>query len=125
MFGIGWTEFVLVALVLLIFVGPKHLPDMLKKFGRIMGELRAASRELRNQLDVEMRDLESPSKIMRDVASDISEAIPSPYDSVSRAEKALQKEAREIAETVRAEPEATAETEPKATKAGENQEDSE
>ena len=98
MFGIGWTEFILVAFVVLIFVGPKHLPDMLRKFGRIVGELRAASRELRNQLDVEMGDLESPSKIMKDVADDIASSIPSPYESISQAEEALKKEARDITE---------------------------
>ncbi len=37
MFGIGWSEFVLIALVLLIFVGPKHLPSVLKKAGMVIG----------------------------------------------------------------------------------------
>ena len=54
MFGIGWTEFIVVALVLLIFVGPKHLPGMLKKFVEIVGELKSASREFRSQIEEEM-----------------------------------------------------------------------
>ena len=101
MFGIGWTEFVLVALVVLIFVGPKHLPDMLKKFGRIVGELRSASRELRNQLDIELNDLESPSKIMRDVARDVAATIPSPYDAIHKAEEDLKRETQDIADEIR------------------------
>lgn len=108
MFGIGWTEFVLVALVVLIFVGPKHLPDMLKKFGRIVGELRSASRDLRNQLDIELNDLESPSKIMGDVARDVTASIPSPYDAIHKAEEELKRETRDIAdETTKPPPDTT------------------
>ena len=100
MFGIGWTEFIVVALVLLIFVGPKHLPGMLKKFVEIVGELRSASREFRNQIEEEMGDLESPSKMVRDVGRDLINDMPSPYEEVQKAEemarKQVQKELEEI-----------------------------
>jgi Tat protein translocase TatB subunit len=91
-FGIGWTEFVLVALVLLIFVGPKHLPGMLKKFVEIIGELKSASREFRNQIEEEIGDVESPSKIVRDVGRDLIQDMPSPYEEMHNAEQATQKE---------------------------------
>jgi sec-independent protein translocase protein TatB len=84
-FGIGSTEFILVALVLLIFVGPKHFPSMLRKFGRLVGELRSASRELRNQIEVEAGDIESPSKMVKDLTRDIAEDMPSPYDEIQKA----------------------------------------
>ena len=100
MFGIGWTEFVVVALVLLIFVGPKHLPGMLKKFVEIIGELKSASREFRNQIEEEMGDVESPSKLMRDMGRDLVADLPSPYEEIQKAEemakKQVQKELEEI-----------------------------
>ena len=65
MLGIGWTEFILIAVVLLIIVGPKHLPAMFRKLGKITAEFRAASRELRNQIALEDEELESPREIMR------------------------------------------------------------
>ncbi len=104
MFGIGWTEFILVALVLLIFVGPKHLPGMLQKFGKIVAELRSASRELRNQIDAEVRDIGTPSDIAKEVGRDLLDDLPSPYAEVSRAEEALKNEIDEVVETVRTTP---------------------
>ncbi len=99
MFGIGWTEFVLVALVLLIFVGPKHLPGMLKKFVEIIGELKSASREFRNQIEEEIGDIQSPSKIVRDVGRDLIKDMPSPYEEIQKAEELAEKEVnKEIGE---------------------------
>jgi sec-independent protein translocase protein TatB len=99
-FGIGSTEFILMALVLLIFVGPKHLPDMLRKFGRIVSELRSASRELRTQIEVEMEDIESPSKIAkdmtRDMARELTSEIKDPYDELRRAANEEKKEIQEL-----------------------------
>jgi hypothetical protein len=47
MFGIGWTEFLVIALVLIIVVGPKDLPNMLRQFPaqkeRPIASCRAAS----------------------------------------------------------------------------------
>jgi len=88
-FGIGWAEFILVALVLLIFVGPKHLPSMLQKFGQIVSELRSASRELRSQIEVEVKDIESPGKIARDIGRDMMRDMPSPYNEIRETEEQL------------------------------------
>ncbi len=100
MFGIGWAELSLVALVLLVFVGPKHLPGMLQKFGQIVNELRSASRELRNQIDVEVGDIESPSKIARDIGRDMMKDIPSPYNEVQQAEEKIKQAVRETVDDV-------------------------
>ncbi len=57
MSGIGWTEIFLVALILLIFVGPKRLPELFGKMAWVVAQLRSASRDLRNQISEEMADL--------------------------------------------------------------------
>ena len=100
MFGIGWSEFILVALVLLIFVGPKHIPGMLRKFGTIINELRMASRDLRNQIEVEVGDLESPSKMVRDIGNDLIKDIPSPYEELEKAEREIEQETKKIVDSV-------------------------
>ncbi|MCP4605757.1 MAG: twin-arginine translocase TatA/TatE family subunit [Proteobacteria bacterium] len=99
MFGIGWTEFIFIGLILLVFVGPKHLPGMLRKFGQIVGELRSASRELRDQIEVEIKDIESPSNIARKVAQDLIEDLPSPYDDVIETKEDIERELKESAQT--------------------------
>jgi sec-independent protein translocase protein TatB len=103
MFGMGWTEIAMIALVTLIFVGPKHLPKMMQKIGKIVGELRSASRELRNQIAVEAAEIEretgsvkSPGETIREVGRDLMPDIPSPYDEVLEAEKAANELNNEI-----------------------------
>lgn len=53
MLGIGFGEFVILAIVLLIAVGPQGMPKLMKAVGRGMREFRKASRELRNQVGID------------------------------------------------------------------------
>ncbi len=89
MFGIGWTELIVIAIIALLFVGPKQLPGMLQKLGRIVAELKSASRELREQLEAETSDIESPRDIVRDLGRELQKDIPSPYADVERADRRL------------------------------------
>jgi sec-independent protein translocase protein TatB len=58
MFDIGWQELLLVAFVLIIVVGPKDLPPMLRAFGRTTKKLRAMANEFRGQFDDALREAE-------------------------------------------------------------------
>jgi sec-independent protein translocase protein TatB len=90
-FGIGWSEFVVIALVTLIFVGPKHLPVVLRKVGAVIGELKRASIELQSRVSEEVRDIErsmgdvkSPKAILKDLEQDIRENLKDPYDEIGK-----------------------------------------
>jgi len=48
MFGIGMPELILIAVVALIVLGPKKLPDLAKSLGRALREFKKATAELRN-----------------------------------------------------------------------------
>lgn len=91
MFGIGWTEAIFIALIVLLFVGPKHMPGLLRKLGRVTAELRAASRELRNQIEIE-DEIESPSQVMRDLERDARDAVGSPYEEARRMDEELRRD---------------------------------
>jgi Tat protein translocase TatB subunit len=58
MFGIGFGEMLVIAVVLLIAVGPKKMPTFMKAVGKGLREFRRATRELRNAsgIDELMRD---------------------------------------------------------------------
>jgi Tat protein translocase TatB subunit len=45
MFDIGWPELLVVAIVLIVVVGPKDLPPMLRAFGRTTKKLRSMASE--------------------------------------------------------------------------------
>ncbi len=58
MFDIGWPEVLVIATVLIIVVGPKDLPPMLRAFGRTTKKMRAMANEFRGQFDEALREAE-------------------------------------------------------------------
>jgi sec-independent protein translocase protein TatB len=108
-FGIGWTEFVVIAFVLLVFVGPKHLPGMLRKAGMVISELKNASQELRQQVSDEVRDLEkavggpirSPRSYVEDLGRDFHDAVDSPYAELRDAEASVKEEISTIKDNLK------------------------
>ena len=46
MFNLGMSELILIAILALIFIGPKQLPEMAKALGRMMSEFKKASNDL-------------------------------------------------------------------------------
>lgn len=69
MLELGWTEIVVIAIVLIIVVGPKDLPGMLRSFGRTMTKLRSMAGEFRSQFDEALKEAE-----LDDVKKTIGEA---------------------------------------------------
>ncbi len=58
MFDIGWPEMLVVAVVLIVIVGPKDLPGMLRNFGRTTSKLRAMAGDFRKQFDEALKEAE-------------------------------------------------------------------
>jgi sec-independent protein translocase protein TatB len=53
MIDFAWSEFLFIALLALILIGPKELPAVLRYIGRMIGKARAFTKELSSQLDLE------------------------------------------------------------------------
>ena len=58
MLDIGWSELLVIAVVMIVVVGPKDLPKMLRAFGKATGKLRATANEFRTHFDEAMREAE-------------------------------------------------------------------
>ena len=58
MFDIAWTEMLVIAVVLIVVVGPKELPGMLRTFGKTTAKLRTMAGEFRKQFDDAMKEAE-------------------------------------------------------------------
>jgi sec-independent protein translocase protein TatB len=56
MFDIAWSELLLIAVVALIFIGPKELPHVLHSLGRMLGKLRRQADEFRRQFEDSVRE---------------------------------------------------------------------
>lgn len=58
MFGIGLSEILVVALLVLLSVGPRQLPELMRQFGRIFVRVRRMGSEVRSTFDNVIRDAE-------------------------------------------------------------------
>jgi sec-independent protein translocase protein TatA len=60
MFGIGWQELIIIAIIALIVVGPKKLPDLAKTLGKGFSEFRKATDGLSDDLKQTMQSDDKP-----------------------------------------------------------------
>lgn len=74
MFGIDGPEFVVILIVLIVVVGPKDLPKMLKAFGKATSRMRATANEFRRQFDDAMREAELDD--LQKTISDVTDLDP-------------------------------------------------
>jgi sec-independent protein translocase protein TatB len=77
MFDIGWSEFVLIAVVALIAIGPKELPGVLRMVGQWMTKARKMAAEFQSQFqeamrEAEMADLKKSFDEVKDAASGLT-----------------------------------------------------
>jgi sec-independent protein translocase protein TatB len=73
MFNIGGGELLVIVLVALIVLGPQRLPDAMRTFGRVVGEVRRIS----SGFQQELRDAFEDSEVAEDASSPRSrEAVP-------------------------------------------------
>lgn len=56
MFGLGWSEMVLVAIVALIVIGPKDLPGLFRTLGEFTGKARGMAREFSRAMEAAADD---------------------------------------------------------------------
>jgi sec-independent protein translocase protein TatB len=56
MLDIGWSELLLVAVVAIVVIGPKDLPDALRALGRMLTKLRRMAGEFQGQFNAALRE---------------------------------------------------------------------
>jgi TatA/E family protein of Tat protein translocase len=55
---LGMPEMIFIFLLALVIFGPKKLPELGRQLGKALGEFKKASNEFKNQLEVEMMNIE-------------------------------------------------------------------
>ncbi|MEI5680552.1 MULTISPECIES: Sec-independent protein translocase protein TatB [unclassified Mesorhizobium] len=58
MFDIGWTEMLVIAVVMIVVVGPKDLPRMLRTFGKTTAKLRTMAGDFQKQFNEALKEAE-------------------------------------------------------------------
>ena len=60
MFGIGWQELLIIAIVALLVVGPNKLPDLAKSLGKGFREFKKATDDMTGDLKDALKEDEKP-----------------------------------------------------------------
>ena len=100
MFDIGWSEMAVIALIALVVIGPKDLPNTMKTIAHWMRKARSLTREFQSGIDDMVREaeLEDAKKALDatrrgNLESTISNAL-DPDDEVGAEVRAVEQEAR-------------------------------
>src|SRR5664279_1644985 len=56
--NLGMPEMIFIFLLALVIFGPKKLPELGRQLGKALGEFKKASNDFKNQLEVEMMNIE-------------------------------------------------------------------
>lgn len=126
MFDIGWSELLILAIVTLLFVGPKDLPVFLRTIGRFTGAIRKQAGEFRAQFDEAMRESEfdqirkDVSGLRDEVSGTVRQAARSVEDELNASSRELDSAAKTANTTSlpQAEPSPQAESAPQAKSLG-------
>jgi Sec-independent protein secretion pathway components len=54
MFGVGWQELIVIFIVLLLFVGPKKLPELAKSLSKAIREFARTKEEVKRTLSKQL-----------------------------------------------------------------------
>lgn len=92
MFGLGFSEIVLIGVVALLAIGPKKLPEAARNAGRILAQLRNALEDLKRELilpplDLSTEDSHVPEKI---------KTPPCPEEPLRKPEQNAEKEGTDV-----------------------------
>ena len=101
MFGIGPEELMLVALLALLVLGPDRLPKVMRDMGRVVGDLRRTSDELRSEFLNADKYLEGPAPAAPAAAASVAPTAVESTAGGTPDESAFDREMREARERLR------------------------
>tara|TARA_Y100000590_G_scaffold442864_1_gene571524 strand:- start:337 stop:675 length:339 start_codon:yes stop_codon:yes gene_type:complete len=103
MFSFGWSEIALTLVIIIIVVGPKEIPNLLKQIGSFTKSIKKISREFKNSLNdiAEQSDLKDVKKSITEVQEikndlDPTNELKKEFDTIKDTTKIFEKEIKEI-----------------------------
>ena len=103
MFSFGWSEIALTLVIIIIVVGPKEIPNLLKQIGSFTKSIKKISREFKNSLNdiAEQSDLKDVKKSITEVKEikndlDPTKELKKEFDTIKDTTKIFEKEIKDI-----------------------------
>ena len=93
--NLGMPEMIFIFLLALVLFGPKKLPELGRQLGKFLAEFKKASNQFKNQIEVEMMNIELEERARQAPPPDSPKILPGenlyettgvpPFESVPRA----------------------------------------
>jgi len=103
MFSFGWTELALTAIIIIIVVGPKEIPNMLKQIGSFTKSIKKITREFKSSLneianDSELKKVNESLTDIKKIKDDLdpTNEIKNHIDSIKNTTNVFEKEIKDL-----------------------------
>ena len=99
MFAFGWSEIVLTLIVIIIVVGPKELPNLLRQLGSFSKSLKRITREFKKSLndiaeESDLKEVKNSISEIKDIKKDLD-----PSKNLKETADVLKKEIKDLNST--------------------------
>lgn len=87
MFGMGWPEMALIAVVAVLVLGPDKLPDFARQAAQFTKTLRKMAQDAKNDIGREFGDLDPREAVRRTILEEAEAPQPAPQRSLKPGER--------------------------------------
>ena len=106
MLSFGWSEIILTLIVVVIVVGPKEIPNLLKQIGSFSKSIKKISREFKKSLndiaeESDLKDIKESISEIKDIKKNIdpTNEIKKELDSIKETANVFEKDLEDIKNT--------------------------
>ena len=107
MFSFGWSEIALTLIIVVIVVGPKEIPNLLRQIGSFSKSIKKISREFKKSLneiadESDLKDVKKSISDFKNIKEDIdpTKDIKKEIDSVKESAKIFENQINDINESI-------------------------
>ena len=103
MFSFGWSEIALTVIIIVIVVGPKEIPNLLKHIGSFSRSIKKISREFKKSLndiaeENDLKDVKNSISEIKNIKNDLdpTQEIKNEFNSIKDKAKVFEKEMKDL-----------------------------
>ncbi len=103
MFSFGWSELALTALIIIIVVGPKEIPNLLKQIGSFTKSIKKISREFKSSLNEianegDLKDVKESINNIKEIKEDLdpTKQVKDQIDSIKKTANVFENEINDL-----------------------------
>ena len=106
MFSFGWSEIALTVIIIVIVVGPKEIPNLLKQIGSFSKSIKKISREFKKSLNEiaeenDLKDVKDSISEIKNIKRDLdpTKEIKKEFNSIKDTANVFEKEIKDLNST--------------------------